>query len=217
MSWRTLPQLALRRLRVLHVLLHLLARRQLILRLQLIRLARRPRLRDLQRPHLRLQLRLPQHVPELRLLPLRRDLACRCDLQQHRAPRLREHVLRAQLPVRRVPLARPQPCNAILCVLERPVVHPDNLVQVRRKACVRLERRNNIVRAARRRAVPVVRRGSVRADLLRDSRNAPAAVVGRAAATIKDPLAPSGPAREFPRPNQASLFTRASRQHADGH
>jgi len=67
------------------------------------------------------------------------------------------------------------------------VVRPDNLVQARRKACARLvEHRNNFVPAARRRAVLVVRQGSVRVDPLRVSRNAPVAAVGRVAATIKD-------------------------------
>lgn len=68
------------------------------------------------------------------------------------------------------------------------MVHQDNLVPVRRKACARqVERPNNIVRAVRRKAVLVVRLGSVRVDRLRDSRNAPAAVADRVAATIKDP------------------------------
>jgi hypothetical protein len=67
------------------------------------------------------------------------------------------------------------------------VVRQDKRVQVRRKACARLvERRNNIVRAVRRRAVLVVRPGSVRADRLRDSRNVLAAVVDRVAAIIRD-------------------------------
>jgi hypothetical protein len=67
------------------------------------------------------------------------------------------------------------------------VVRQDKRVQVRRKACARLvELRNNIVPAARRRAVLVVRQGSVRVDRLRDSRNVSAAVVDQVAATIKD-------------------------------
>jgi hypothetical protein len=67
------------------------------------------------------------------------------------------------------------------------VARPGNLVQVRRKGCARLvERRSNIVRAARRRAVLAVRPVSVQVDRLRDSRNVLAAVVGRVAATIKD-------------------------------
>jgi hypothetical protein len=89
---RMLPQLAPRRLRLLHVLPHLLVRRQLIQRR--IRPVRHPRRRSLQQLHLRLQLQQPLHVPELRLLHLRRDPAPRCGLQQHREARLQEHVLR---------------------------------------------------------------------------------------------------------------------------
>jgi hypothetical protein len=110
---------------------------------------------------------------------------CRCDLQQHREARLRVHVLLRERQVLRVLLAHLQHCNVIPRVLEPLVVHRDNLVQVRRKACARLERRNNIVRAVRRRAVLVVRPGSGPVDRLRDSRNAPAAVADRVAATIK--------------------------------
>ena len=67
------------------------------------------------------------------------------------------------------------------------MVHQDNHVPVRRKACARLvERLNNIVRVVRRRAVLVVRQDSVRVDRRRDSRNVPEAVVDRVVATIKD-------------------------------
>jgi hypothetical protein len=177
----TLPQLALLRLQVLHDLPHLLARRQLIPRL--IRLAQRPWQRSL----LRLQLRRRQHVQELRLLLLRLVPACRYDPQQPLEARLPEHVLQRQRLARRVPLAHLQPCNAIPLVPERPVLHPDNLVQVRRKACARLvELRNNIVRAVRLKAVLVVHLGSVRVDRLRDFRNAPVAVADRVVATIRD-------------------------------
>jgi hypothetical protein len=182
---RTLPHLALLRLRALHVLPRLLERRQPIRRLRLIRLARR--LRGLQQLHLRLQLRLPPHVPALRPQLLRRVPVCRCGLRRHREARLRDHVLREQLPALRVRLAHLRQCNAIRYGREGLVLHRDNLVLVRRKACARLvERRNNIVRAARRRAVPVVRQGSVRVDRLHVSRNVLVAAVDQAAATIKD-------------------------------
>ena len=182
---RMLPQLAPRWLRVLHVLPHLLAQRQLIQRR--IRPVRQPRRRSLQQLHQPFLLRLRLHVPELRLLHLRRDPAARCGLQPHREARLQEHVLRQQRLALRVLLAHLQLCNAIRHVRERLVVRPDNLVQARRKACARLvEHRNNFVPAARRRAVLVVRQGSVRVDPLRVSRNAPVAAVGRVAATIKD-------------------------------
>jgi len=186
---RTLPQLALRRLRVLHAQPHPLERQQLIRRLRLIRLAQRLRLRDPQQLHQRLLLRPPLHVLELRPLLPHRGLACRCGLPLHREARLRGHVLREQLLERRVLLAHLlRLCNAIRCVREGLVVLPANLGPARRKACARLVvRRNNIVRAVRRRAVPVARQGSVQVDRLRDSRNAPAAAVGRVAATIKDP------------------------------
>jgi hypothetical protein len=184
---RTLPQLALPRLRALHVPPRLLERQQLIRRLRLIRLARCPRLRGLLQLHQRLQLRLPLHVPELLLLLLRRVLACRCGLRQHREARLREHVLRRHRLGLRVLLAHLQQCNAIQYGREGLVLRRDNLVLVRRKACARpVERRNNIVRAARRRAVLVVRQGSVRVDRLRVSRNVLVAAVDQAAATIKD-------------------------------
>jgi len=184
---RTLPQLALRRLRVLHAQPHPLERQQLIRRLRLIRLAQRLRLRDPQQLHQRLLLRPPVHVLESRPLLPRRGLACRCGLPLHREARLRGHVLREQLLEPRVLLAHLRRCNAIRHVLEGLVVLPANHVPVRRKACARLvEHRNNIVRAARRRGVLVARQDSVRVDRLRDSRNVLAAVVGRVAATIKD-------------------------------
>ena len=128
---RTLPQLvALRRLRVLHDLPHLPARRRLIRRL--IRPARRRGLRSLLHLHQRLLLQLLLHVPELRLLLLRCGPACRCDLQQHREARLREHVQRQQRLLLRVLLVHLQHCNAIRRVRERPVVRQDKRVQVRR-------------------------------------------------------------------------------------
>src|SRR5271156_5677808 len=180
---RTLPQLALRRLRVLHAQPHPLERQQLIRRLRLIRLAQRLRLRDPQQLHQRLLLRPPVHVLESRPL-----LPRRCGLPLHREARLRGHVLREQLLERRVLLARLlRLCNAIRCVREGLVVLPANLGPARRKACARLVvRRNNIVRAVRRRAVLAERPGSVPVDRRRGSRNAPEVAVGQAAATIKD-------------------------------
>ena len=182
---RTPRRLVRRRLRVPRDLPHPPARWQLIL--QPIRVAQRLRLRSLQRLHLRLLLQPPLHVRASRLQHLRRDPACRCGLQQHREARLLEHVLRQRRLGLLVLPAHLQLCNAIPRVRERLVVRQDKRVQVRRKACARLvERRNNIVRAVRRRAVLVVRPGSVRADRLRDSRNVLAAVVDRVAAIIRD-------------------------------
>ena len=67
------------------------------------------------------------------------------------------------------------------------MVLPANLGPARRKACARLVvRRNNIVRAVRRRAVLAERPGSVPVDRRRGSRNALEVAVGQAAATIKD-------------------------------
>ena len=127
------------------------------------------------------------HVPAPRPLCPRRVLARPCGLQQHREARLREHVLRRPRQGLRVQLAHLQLCNAIRHVRERLVPRRANHVQVRRKACARLvERLNSIVRAARRKAVLVVRLGSVRVDRLRDSRNAPAAAVDRVAVTTRD-------------------------------
>jgi hypothetical protein len=118
---------------------------------------------------------------------MRRVPACRCGLQQHREARLREHVPRRQRQVLHVLLAHLQHCNAIRRVRQRLVVRQGKRVQVRRKACARLaERRSNIVPTARRRVVLVVRQGSVRVDLRRDSRNVLAAAADRVAATIKD-------------------------------
>jgi hypothetical protein len=184
---RTLPHLVPQRLRALHDPPHLLERQQLIRRLRLMRLAQRPRLRSRQQLHQRLLLQLPLHVPELRPLLLRLVPACRCGLQQlQEAPR-REHAPRRRRLALRVLLVHLQLCNAIPRVRERLVLRRDNLVQVRRKACARLaERRNSIVRAARRRAVLVVRQGSVRVDRRRGSRNVLEAAVDQVAATTKD-------------------------------
>ena len=184
---RTLPHLVPQRLRALHDPPHLLERQQLIRRLRRMRLAPCPRLRSPLHLHQRLLLQLPPHVPALRQQPLRRVLACRCGLLQHREARLRVAALRLQVQVLLVLLAHRQPCNAIRRVPQRLVVRQGKRVQVRRRACARLaEHRNNIVRAARRRAVLAVRQGSVPVDRLRDSRNAPAAAVDRVAVTIKD-------------------------------
>ena len=170
---RMLPQLALRRLRVLLDLLHLLARLQPIL--QRIRLAQHPRLRSLLL-HLRRKLRLPLHVP-----------ACRCGLLQRREALLPEHVPRQQRLGLRVLLAHLQHCNAIQRVRQRQARRPGKLVRLLRKACARLVAlRNNIVRAVRRRVDPAVRPGNVRVDRLRVSRNDLAAAAGPVAATIKD-------------------------------
>jgi hypothetical protein len=179
----TLPQLGRGRLQVLRVLLHLRARPCLIPRL--IPLVRRL-LPSLLQLHLRLLLQPRSRAPELRLLLLRLVPACRCGLRQHREPRLREHVLQRQRPGLRVRPAHPQHCNVthvpVLLLRAR-----GKRVLARRKACVRLvERHNNIVRAARRRVVLVVRPASVRVDRLHGSHNAPAAVAGRVVATIRD-------------------------------
>jgi hypothetical protein len=213
---RTLPQLVLLRLRELYVLPHLRARRQLIPRL--IRPVQRQPQRNLLQLRQHLLLQLPRHVPALRLLHQRRDLACPCDLRrQHPEARLREHVRRQQRLGLRVLLAHLQLCNVIHRVRARQVLRRGNHVPVRRKACARLvERHNNIVQAVRRRVVLAVRRGSVLVDRLRDSRNAPAAVVDRVAATIKDRSAHSVPAQEFPRRSQASRSMRASPRRAVG-
>ncbi len=181
---RTLPRLDRRRLQVSRDLRLQLARRQPIPRL--IRLAPRPRPQGPLRLRQRLPLRLRQPAPALRRQPLRRGPAYHCGPQQRQEARLREHVQRRRLALRVLP-ADHQHYNAIQLVRERPALRRDNPAPVRRKACVRqLERRNNIVRAARRRAVPVVRPGSVLVDRLRDSRNALAAAVGRVAAITRD-------------------------------
>jgi hypothetical protein len=211
---RMLQQLAPRLRRVLHVLLHLRAQPQHIRRRT--PLARRLPLRSLRQLRQRLRLQLPLHDLALRLRHPRRVPAYRCDLQQHREARLQEHVLRQhRLGLHGLP-AHPQLCNVIR-VPARLLQAPGKRVLVRRKACARLvEHRNNIVQAARRRVVLVVRQGSVRVDRLRGSRNVRAAVADRVVATIKDPSERSVPAREFRRPNQGSRSTRANRQHADG-
>jgi hypothetical protein len=184
---RTLPQLALRRLRVLHAQPHPLERQQLIRRLRLIRLAQRLRLRDPQQLHQRLLLRPPLHVLELRPLLPHRGLACPCGLPLHREARLREPVLRRQRRELLVQLAHLRHCSAIRHVREGLVVHQANHVPVRRKACARLvERLNNIVRVVRRRAVLVARQDSVRVDRRRGSRNVLEVAVDQAVATIKD-------------------------------
>lgn len=79
-----------------------------------------------------------------------------------------------------------------------------------------VERRNNIVLAARPRFVLVVRQGNVREDRLRASHNVPEAVADQVVATIKVRSARSVPAREFLRRSQVSRFMRASPRHADG-
>ena len=164
---------------------HLLAQPQLIRRR--IRLAHRLPLRSLRQLHLRLLRQLRLHDLALRLLLPRRDPAFRCGLQQHRGARPREHARRQQRPALHGLLAHPQLCNAIRHVRERLVLRRDNHVQERRKACARLaELRNSIVRAARRRAVLVVRQGSVRVDRLLGFRSAPAAAVVRVAAITRD-------------------------------
>jgi hypothetical protein len=179
------PQLVRRRLQALHALPRPPARRQLIRRH--IRLAEHPRLRNLLHPHQRLLLPLLLHVPAPRPLCPRRVPACPCGLQQHREARLREHVQRRPRQGLRVQLAHRQLCNAIRHVRERLVLRRDNHVQERRKPCARLaELRNSIVRAARRRAVLVVRQGSVRVDRLLGFRSAPAAAVVRVAAITRD-------------------------------
>ncbi len=198
------PQLALRLLRELRDLRHLQARRQLIRRRTRL-VQRQPPQRSLQHLHQRLLLRLPLHDPALRRHHPRRVPACHCGLQRHREARLRERAL----------LAHPQLCNVIR-VPARLLQPPGKRVLVRRKACARRAPRRPIVLAARRRVVPVARPGSVRVDLLRGSRSAPAVAADQAAATIKDRSAHSAPAPEFPRRSQASRSMRASRQHAVG-
>jgi hypothetical protein len=207
-SCRTLPRLVLRLLRVPRVRPHLRARPQLIQR-------RIPRARCLRQLHLRLQLQLLLRAPALRLLRLRHDPACRCGHRQHREARPQEHVLRQRRLALHGLLAHPQPCNVIL-VPAALLLARDNRAQVLLKACALLVLRSNIVPAARRRVVPVVRPGSVRVGRLRGSRNALAAVADQVVATIRDQLARSGPAREFLRPNQASRSMLASPRHAVG-
>ena len=176
-----LPQLVRRQPRASRVLPHLLVRLGLILRR--IRLARHPWLRSLQHLHLRLQLQLQPHDPELCQRHRRRDPACHCGHLLLRAARLREHVLRRQGLGLRALLAHLRQCNAIHHVPAH--LLRDKRVPVRRKACALLAPHRRIVRAARRRVVLVVRQGSVLVDRLRDSRSALAAAADQVVATIK--------------------------------
>jgi len=189
----------------LRVLLHLRALPRLI----------RRRTRRARRPRRRLLLQRPLHVLAFHLLHPRHDPAFRYGQLQHREARLREYVLPQQRLELRGLLARLQLCN-VIPVPAALLLARDNRAQVRRKACARLARHNNIVRAARRRVVLVARLGSVRVDRLRGSRNVPAVAADQVVATIKDQSARSVPAREFPRPNQASRSMRASPRRADG-
>jgi hypothetical protein len=210
---RTLPRLALQPLLELRDLPHLLVRPRLIWRRT--RLARRLRLRSLQHPHLRLPLQLRPYVPASRRPRLRRDLACRCAPQQHRVARPREHVLRRQRQALRGLQEHLQLCNVIR-VPARLLQARGKRVRVRRRACARLARHNSIVRAARRRVVLVVRRGSVRVDRLRGSRSVLEVAADRVVATTKGQSARSVLVREFQRRSRASRSMRASQQHADG-
>jgi hypothetical protein len=206
-------RLAPQRHRELHVLPHPRAQPQPIRRR--IQPARLPPLRNLRQLHQRLQPQLRLYVPALRRLP--QDPACRCGRLQHREARPREHVLRQQRPALHGLLAHLRLCNVIR-VPARLLRAPGKRVQVCRKACARVvERRNNIVLAARRRVALVVRPGSVLEDRPRASHNALEAVADRVVATIRDRSARSVPAREFPRRSQVSRSMRASPRHADGH
>ena len=150
----------------------------------------------------------------MRRLP--QDPACRCGRLQHREARPREHVLQQQGPAPHGLPAHLRLCNVIR-VPARLLQAPGKRVPVRRKACARVvERRNNIVLAARPRFVLVVRQGNVREDRLRASHNVPEAVADQVVATIKVRSARSVPAREFLRRSQVSRFMRASPRHADG-
>ena len=152
----------------------------------------------------------------MRLLHPRRDPVFRCGQLEYREARLWEHVLQQQRLALCGLLAHLRLCNVIR-VPVRLLQARRKRVPVRRKACARLVvRHNSIVRAARRRGVPVGRPVSVPADRLRGSHNVPAAVAGQVAATIKDQSERSVPEREFRRPNRASRSMRASPQHADG-
>ena len=152
----------------------------------------------------------------MHLLRLCQDPACRYVQLQHREARPRVHVLRRLHLALHDPLAHLRLCNVIR-VQARLLQARAKRVLVRRKACARLAAlRNNIVRAARRRVVPVARQGNVRVDRLRDSRSAPEAVADRVVATIRGPSERSVPARGFPRRSQASRSTRASPRHAVG-
>ena len=151
----------------------------------------------------------------MRLLHPRRDPVFRCGQLEYREARRWERDLQQRLALRGL-LAHLRLCNVIRVPL-RLLQARGKRVPVRRKACGRLVvRHNSIVRAARRRGVPVGRPVSVPADRLRGSHNVPAAVAGQGAATIRDRSARSAPAREFPRPSQASRFMRVSRQRAGG-
>jgi hypothetical protein len=206
------PRLAPPLRRDLHVLPHPRAQPPLIRRHT--RPARLPPLRNLQQLQQRLQPQLRLYVPALRRLP--QDPACRCGRLQQRETRPREHVLRQQRPAPHGLLAHLRLCN-VTRVPARLLQAPAKRVQVLRKACARvLERRNNIVLAARRRVVLGVRQGSVREDRLRASHSVLEAAADRVVATIKDRSARSVPAREFPRRSQESRSMRASPRPADG-
>jgi len=174
---RTLLRLALQPLQELRDLPHLRARRRRT------RLARCLRLRSLQHPHLRLLLQLQLYVPASCRPRLRRDLARRCGLQQHREPPGR--VRQQQRLAPRGLLAHLQLCNVIhrvpACLLQA-LGKP---VPVRRKACALLAPHRHIVQAARRRVVLAVRPGSVRVDHLRGSRSVLEVAADRVVVTIK--------------------------------
>jgi hypothetical protein len=87
---------------------------------------------------------------------------------------------------------------------------------VRRKACARVEHRNNFVRVVRLKVAPVALRASVPADLLRDSRSALAAV-DRVGVTIKRRSVRNVLVREFRKLSRASRSMHANRRHAAGH
>ncbi len=180
---RTLPRLALQPLLELRDLPHLRARPPHIRRR--MRPARHLLLRSLRQLHLRLLLRLLPQDPASRPHHLRRVLACLCDLRQHQAARLREHVRQRQRPGLRALLAHLQLCNVIR-VPARLLQGPGKADPVRRKACARLASHNNIVRAVRRKAVLAVRRGSVLVDRLRGSRSVLEVAADPVVATIKD-------------------------------
>jgi len=213
-SRRTLPQLALRRLRALRVLPHLRAQRQPIRRRRLP--VQRQSRRSLLQLYRRLLLQLQLLVPASRLHRLRRDPECHCGHLQLRAARPREHGLRRQGLGLCALLAHLPRCNAIHRVPARLLQAPGKRVPVRRKACALLAPHRHIVRAARRRVVLVVRQGSVLVDRLRVSPSVPVVAADQVVETIKGRSARSVPAREFPRRSQASRCMRASQQRADG-
>jgi len=121
----------------------------------------------------------------VRLHHLHRDLVRHCDLRQHRAARLRERVRQQQRLGLRALLVHLQLCSAIRGPA-RLLPGPGKGVPVRRKACARLARHNNIVRAARPRVVPAVRQGSVQVDRRRGSRSVLEAAADRVVVTTKD-------------------------------